>query len=340
MLLIVTLQSVAFNVSIIGRSVIQQEGIMLLRTARRLLLISLLIFAQSVFALSTDPQLLQLVPPQSRLVAGMSSSAAQGTTGSFLLITHENRTDLDDFYALTGGDASRRLQSLLFVTAAGGGTGANEHSLLVSGEFNRDSIFRSGVAGVTRETYRGVPVLVVPPFEREREAFHEIRWLAVVDARIAIFGSLGSVQRELDRWIERSVPNPMLIGSLQRIKGHDDSWCVLLANDREHVAETVLGKLDPKLGEVAHDAGLLGFGMRFGRKIEIAVATEPFPARNWNAPNDLPGAQSSVAMHFISASPGEGTGSRAVVKVSRQRYEEWISEFEHRDPLPAGEAGK
>jgi hypothetical protein len=339
MLLIVTLQSVAFNVSIIGRSVIQQEGIMLLRTARRLLLISLLIFAQSVFALSTDPQLLQLVPPQSRLVAGMSSSAAQGTTGSFLLITHENRTDLDDFYALTGGDASRRLQSLLFVTAAGG-TGANEHSLLVSGEFNRDSIFRSGVAGVTRETYRGVPVLVVPPFEREREAFHEIRWLAVVDARIAIFGSLGSVQRELDRWIERSVPNPMLIGSLQRIKGHDDSWCVLLANDREHVAETVLGKLDPKLGEVAHDAGLLGFGMRFGRKIEIAVATEPFPARNWNAPNDLPGAQSSVAMHFISASPGEGTGSRAVVKVSRQRYEEWISEFEHRDPLPAGEAGK
>jgi len=313
---------------------------MQLRTATCSLVLFLLFQAESAMGFTTDPRLIQLVAPGSRLVAGMASSAAQGITGSFLLLTRENKTDLDDFYALTGGDASRRLQSLLFVTAADRDTGANEHSLLVSGEFNRDSIFRFAGAGVSREVYRGVSVLVVPPFEREREAFHQVRWLAVVDARIAIFGSVWSVQRELDRWIERSAPDPMLIGSLQRIKGHDDSWCVLLAMDREGIVESVLGKLDPQLGAVAHDRGSMAYGIKFGGKIEVAIAADPFPARNWNAPSDVPGAGNSAARHFFSSSPSEGTGSRVVIKVSRQKYEGWISEFERRDPLLAGEAGK
>ena len=310
----------------------------MLRTARFSFFL-ILFHAKFLLGLEVNPRLVQLVPPQSRLVAGMSSSAAQGTTGSFLLITQENKADLADFFALTGGDASRQLQSLLFVTAAERGKSANEHSLLVSGQFDRDSIFRIEAAGTSRESYRGIPVLVVSAFLRERKTFDEVRWLAVPDAHIAVFGSVESVQRELDRWVDQSAPDETVLDGLHRLGGHDDSWCLLLARDREGIAETVLGKLDPKLGAVAHEGGLLGYGIKFGRKIEIATAADPFPARSWKAPNDLPGVNSSATFHLFSFLPDEGSGSRATVKVSRKRYEEWIGKFE-RDPLLAKAAAK
>jgi hypothetical protein len=301
---------------------------MLFRSAAYSLFLLLLLSVRSVFALSTDPRLLQLVPPQSRLVAGMSSSAAQGKTGSFLLIATENKIDLSDFFALTGGDASRRLNGLVFVSAAGRVIDKNEHSLLASGRFNRESIFRFAAAGARRESYRGVPVLVVPPFERERETFHEMRWLAVPEENIAIFGSVGSVRRELDRWVERSAPDQMLVDRLQRLKGQDDSWCVLLTRDREGIAEKVLGKLDPKLGKVAHEGELVAYGIKFGRKVEVVAAADPFPGKGWNVTGRAPGGEGSGAMHMFSFVPEESVSGRAAVKVSRRRYEEWIDEFD------------
>jgi hypothetical protein len=301
---------------------------MLLRSAAYSLFLLLLLSVQSVLALSTDPRLLQLVPAQSRLVAGMSRSAAQGNTGSFLLIATENKVDLSDFFALTGGDASRRLDGLVFVSAASRVTDKNEHSLLASGQFNRESIFRFAAAGASRESYRGVPVLVVPPFERERETFREVRWLAVPEEHLAIFGSVESVQRELDRWIERTVPDPILMSRLQRLKGQEDSWCVLLARDRVGIAERVLGKLDPKLGDVVHEGELLAYGIKFGRKIEVVAVADPFPRKSWITTSSAPGREAAGAMHMFASVPEKGVSGRAVVKVSLRRYKEWIDEFD------------
>jgi hypothetical protein len=301
----------------------------------------LFLFSASIaLGLSIDPRLIQLVPPQSHLVAGMSRSAGQGTTGSFLLIAAENKADLNDFFALTGGDASRHLNALVFVRGgADPYTSESQHSLLVSGRFDRESIFRFAASGAGRGSYRQIPVLVVPPFQRERETFHEERWLAVLDEQIAVFGSVASVQRELDRWIERNAPDQSLIDRLRRLQGHDDSWCVLLARDRQGIGEKALGKLDRKLGEVAHEGGLLAYGIEFGRKVEVVVAAEPsLTNRSLKAPNDVPTAESGAAMHVFSFLPDEAAGSRAAVKVSRKRYEEWIDGFENPDPSLARSA--
>ena len=66
---------------------------MLLRSAWYALSLFFLIPAKLIFGFSTDPHLIQLIPPNTRLIAGMSNSAAQGTAGSFLLITPENKID-------------------------------------------------------------------------------------------------------------------------------------------------------------------------------------------------------------------------------------------------------
>jgi len=271
----------------------------------------------------------------------MSHATGQKSTGSFLVLTRENKTDLKDFFSLTGGDASRHLSAMVFVAGAGAKSAddspdADKHSLLVSGQFNRESIFRFAAVGATREAYRAIPVLVVPPFERERATFNEVRWLAIPDEHIAIFGSAESVQREIDRWVEHSAPDPVVLEQLRRLGDNDDSWCLLLAWDRRHVAESALGKLDTKLSAVADDPGMLGWGIKFGRNIQIVAVAAPIPPEGRTPPEDAELAERAAAMHSFSFLPVANRSDRVAVKVSRRRYEEWLSRNAFADPsLPA-----
>lgn len=314
---------------------------MLLRSASFSFVLISLMCARVVASQSTNLRLLQLVPPQSHLVAGMSHATGQKSTGSFFVLTRENKTDLKDFFSLTGGDASRHLSAMVFVASAGANSAgqepeAKEHSLLVSGLFNRESIFRFAAAGARREAYRGIPVLVVPAFERERATFNEVRWLAIPDEHIAVFGSEESVQREIDRWVEHSAPDPAMLDQLRRLGGNDDSWCLLLAWDRRHVAESALGKLDAKLSAVANDPGMLGWGIKFGRKIQIVAVAAPISPEVRFSPEDAERAEKGTVVHSFSFMPAASRSDRVTVKVSRRRYEEWLARNAFSDPSLPG----
>jgi hypothetical protein len=47
----------------------------------------------------------------------------------------------------------------------------------------------------------------------------------------------------------------------------------------------------------------------------------------------VPASEGAGAMRIFSFPPQEGVGSRAVVKVSRRRYEEWIEQTAPRDSV-------
>jgi hypothetical protein len=101
--------------------------------------------------------------------------------GQFRRFSHYNGVDLGDFFALSGADSTRSVQEVIFVAAADSTGQLNEHSLLASGNFDRDRIYRSAVdSGSSTTRYRGVSVLVVQPFAREPSAFSEVRWLAIL----------------------------------------------------------------------------------------------------------------------------------------------------------------
>lgn len=116
---------------------------MLLRTAKALLLLSFLFNASvTASAISSDLRLIQMVPPESQVIASMLSPTLDGQPSSFLLFTGNNRIDLEDFFAVTGADASRRIHQVVFAAEVGDDGKLSEHSLLVSGHFNRNAIFR------------------------------------------------------------------------------------------------------------------------------------------------------------------------------------------------------
>src|SRR5579863_7894320 len=146
---------------------------MLLRTANAILLLFVLFTAvAAAFSLSSDLRLIQMVPPESQVIASMLSPTPEGQPSSFLLITVNNKIDIEDFFAVTGADASRLIRQVVFVAATGSDGTLSEHSLLVSGHFNRDAIFRFEESGNARkESYRGETVLIVPPLARERGGF-------------------------------------------------------------------------------------------------------------------------------------------------------------------------
>lgn len=145
-------------------------------------------------AITAEPNLLALVPPASGIVAGIDTAPPPGQPGSFVLITQNNTVDLKDFFALTGVDSTRVVRHAIFVAAPGEAGGLSEHSLLMAGHFDRERIYQSAVLGGARAfDYRGVGVVRIQPFERERDTFNEVRWLAILDQDLLLFGTISVV---------------------------------------------------------------------------------------------------------------------------------------------------
>ncbi len=312
---------------------------MLLRTAKAIFLLFILFSAVAASASSTDLRLMQLMPPDRQIIACMLGPSPAGKPSSFLLVTEDNRVDYQDFLALIGADTSRIIRQVVFVAADGRKGILSEHSLLVSGLFNRDAIFRSAHgARATTVSYRDVTILVVPAFERERSTFKEVRWLAILNSNIAIFGTVESVEQELDRQIANSRPDPVLMERLSRLGQEDEDWCLLPAPSGGGVVQSVLEKLDPKLGAVAREGRTMQYGIHFGKRVEVTVSSN-IGAQERRDPQDGSSVVESPAAHSLlpnSDSNAYNETRSTVVKISPRRYEEWLAQFGNRSLVIRG----
>jgi len=303
----------------------------MLRTAKAFLLLSFLLNgAVAASAISSDLRLIQMVPPESQVIASMLSPTPDGQPSSFLLFTGNNRIDLEDFFAVTGADASRMIHQVVFAAEVGDDGKLSEHSLLVSGHFDRNAIFRFAESGnATTESYRGEAILVVPPLARERSTFKQLRWLAILNSDIAIFGTPASVQHELDRRIANSRPDSSLMEKLSRLDRRDETWCLLPASSPGGIVENALEKLDPKLGAIAAEGGSMQYGIHFGRLVEITASSNNVAGVGSKTEKDRSATHSTPTNYFLAGSHdgGDDDGKVAVVKVSKRRYSEWLDRF-------------
>jgi hypothetical protein len=303
---------------------------MLLRTATATLLLLFSIDRYvAASAIPSDVRLIALAPPESQIVAGMDGSSAQGHPRGVLLVTRDNGVDYQDFLAVTGGDTSRRIQEIVLLAAAGPSGRLSEHSLLASGHFDRDAIFKFAQGGkASAESYGGVPVLVVRPFAREQGTFNEVRWLAILDSNIAVFGTAASVQQEMDRYAAKSAPYAPFMERLRLLGPGDFAWCLLPAPGTDGPVQRVLERLDPKLGAVAREGASIQYGIRFGGRVEITASANVAPA-DVQGRNGEPPSESTGASYFLPRPNNAGSdgGERIVVKVPLRRYEEWLAAY-------------
>jgi hypothetical protein len=283
-------------------------------------------------AVMPDAKLLSLVPPTAQSVAGMIAPRRGTEPSSFLLITHNNLMDLNDFIALSGADDSRVIEQVIMVASDGGGAVAG-HSLLASGHFDQGVVYRSAYrsgAGAKAIQYRGIAVLEMQPFARERDSFRDVRWLAMMDGKLAAFGTSRLVQQELDRYMAHSVADPGLERRLAHLRRDDATWCVATLPDHNSEIKAVFKMLDARLAELLRAGDTIQFGIHYGRQVEFeyevglasrreAESIQAFlqpPVTGPKEPSSLPVAD------LMSVDDG----IRGVLKVSKERYEAWKAE--------------
>jgi hypothetical protein len=269
-----------------------------------------------------DPRLLALVPPGAEIVAGFTV----GLPVSHLVVTRNNATDLQDLESFAGVDPTRTIAAVILIAASGSGAFLSDHSLVASGRFDAKHIFKAAKEnGATESEYLGVPVLIIPPLARDKGVSEDVRWFAVIDSQIAVFGTIPMVREELSRSLARSQPDSSLTRDLSRLRSHDQSWCVLSsALHTTEVTRRWLAMLDPARGQAdfVHDRVIMG--IHFGKQIEIE-----FEAVSDSQPQTRPQASQTsepdmapVASHFVSNSD---TTVHKVIRLSKKQYEQWTA---------------
>ena len=174
-----------------------------------------------------------------------------------------------------------------------------------------------------------MPVLAVPALARERGRFTELRWLAIPDERTAVFGSVMSVQRELDRWIANSPADEEFVARLSALIRRYETWCLLPAPKADGIVVRVLKGLDARLGDVAGQGGTIQYGIHFGRNIEISASVNPV-SEVASGPGQIcssPSRWECRTFSRTSTDVGRSAPKRVVVKVPQRRYEKWLEEF-------------
>jgi hypothetical protein len=303
-----------------------------------LLLALIPFFAVAVASAGTpDSRLLPLVPPGAQVVAGLSAPSAPGQPASYLVATRNNSVDFRDFISLSGVDDSRIIRQLVLVAEADDKGILTDHSLLAIGHFDQARIFKGAVEnGADISEFKGIRVLVVQPLERDRSTFNDVRWLAVIESDIAVFGTVTMVRQELDRHLAHSVADPVLMRKLARLRRDDASWCILAAFVHNYETRRALGSLDPMLADPAHDSDAFQFGIRFGRQVEFeyeitAASTAGTRIISDSRAQSLAGLKKGSTLLPLADAIGDSNTIQGVIKVSMARYSAWLAEVASRD---------
>ena len=318
---------------------------------RRLPILSLPFILVGVAAASPDLRLLSLVPPGAQLVAGVSAATIQSQPFNFVLITPNNRIDLQDFFSLTGADDTRSIHQVVFVAVANKAGQPNEHSLLVSGHFDQPHVFKSAVQGGAALTnYGGIPVLEIQPFARERGTFKGVRWLAILDSTVLLFGSVATTQIELNRYLLQNHADESLLRRLARLRSKDQTWCLLSASVQTvasltpgHEIRDLLAKLSPELADLAESGSELEFGVHYGRRLDFDYEVTLASARASRVGSDslrMPPVEpaSSASLLPNLNTTGDANTLHGLITVSMSRYKWWLEQIK-REKLPPGLTG-
>lgn len=290
--------------------------------------------AQSAWAVSPDPRLLSLVPPHAEILSGIKPSPAKDQPNRFLLATTQDKIDMDDLAALSGVDSNRSVHEILLEAARNHSGRLNEHSLLVSGRFDQARIFRSAVSnGATVTKYRGVDVLVVEPFLRERGVLDDVRWLAILDSGIVLFGTISSVEEELDRYLSHSSADPSFRRHLDRLKRDNETWSMLLASSGNAQTPVAIKSIEPVLPGVIPMGSTLAFSTHFGSQIEFEYDLSA------SSEADIQSSFHSLSLTFLGSAAKASTflpepkSSRPEYdlhgegKLTKERYQAWMAEI-------------
>jgi hypothetical protein len=275
--------------------------------------------------------LIALVPPGIGMVAGMEARHRDAERPDlFIPLPGKSLRDYDYFGSLCGADPARSVNEVIFVDDHLERDDGYDHTLLARGYFSSEIIYRSAInQGAERQSYRGLPVLSLPPLARERTEFNESTWLAIVDARLLLLGTPEYVRQELDRLLASSEPDPALAEQFAAVQ-RSDVWWIMFRPFNISMVRGALITLSPVLADLLNHSSLR-MATRYGRRVEFDYQVDimaPTVLDTQRAPASF---ERSRPGRFALA-PDEGSNDRGVIRISRARYRQWVSEVADNRP--------
>jgi len=178
-----------------------------------------ILFAGLLPATAADPELLNLVMPDAKVLAGVNVDQAKVTPfGLYVLSQMQlHDTHLTEVTTLTGFDPTRDVHELL-VASNGGGT---QHTGLALARGNFDPARINSVAiskGAVSETYNGVTIVEDP---KQQSGF------AFLNATIVAAGDVANVKAAIDRQTKTAPLPAAVIVRVNQWSKAEDAWAVL-----------------------------------------------------------------------------------------------------------------
>ena len=252
---------------------------------RRLALLCLLISAAGCTAFaSVDAGLVALLPPDSKIVAGVDLDRSRSSEFGQYMAGKINTTDPDfqQFVSESGFDPRRDIDQILFAATGSQSNGADSHfAILARGKFDPARIESSAQKkGLTSQTFLGVPLFVQSSKEKGTPTA-----FAFLGDGVAVMGDPETVKTIISSRGTASALDSAMQAQISKVGGQNDAWFVSLvpgwhwADHLTHEQTSASGSKQSNPQTQALESILeASGGLRFGSTVDVsfdAVARSP-----------------------------------------------------------------
>ena len=228
-------------------------------------------FAGVLTGNAADSQLLGLVMPDAKMLAGVNVDQAKASPFGLYVLTQmqAGNSGMKELIALTGFDPTRDVHELLAASSATQGSKTPTGLALVRGNFDVATITNLATSkGAASEVYGGVTILEDP----KKQA-----GLAFLDPTLAVAGDLASVKGAIDRPSSGQSLPAAVIAQVNHWSNIEDAWFLTTVPPSSLTGSSALaGNAAGLLQQVQRAAG----GVKFGNSVVATAAIETDTAQN------------------------------------------------------------
>jgi len=223
---------------------------------------------------AADPQLLNLVMPDAKVLAGVNVEQAKGTQfGQYVLNqlqTHD--TEMQQLVALTGFDPRRDVRELL--VASDGVPQGKTGLALAKGNFDVARITAAATLhGVVTEVYKGIAILQDP---KKQEA-----GIAFLDGGTVAAGDIASVKGAIDRSTQttQSLPAAVVV-KVNQWSNSQDAWGIATVPPASLAPPVKAGAANNPMMNAGQNVQAAAGGVKFGALVVFTGEAECDTAQN------------------------------------------------------------
>jgi hypothetical protein len=225
---------------------------------------------------AADPQLLSLVMPDAKVLAGVNVEQAKGTLfGQYVLSQIQSADqDMQKVVALTGFDPTRDVRETLVASNGSPNSGL----ALARGNFDIAKLTAAAnLKGAVSENYNGVIILEDPK---------QTHGVAFLDASIAIAGDIANVKGAIDRQKNQQPLSSAVTVKINQLGNTQDAWALCIVPPSTlapPVKDAQTGQIPPVFQTVQSASG----GVKFGNNVVFTGQAQTDTAQNATSLGDV-----------------------------------------------------